>query len=605
MIPKDFIDGLVQKTDVVDVISKYVDLKKAGSNYLGLCPFHNEKGPSFTVSPQKNFYYCFGCGASGNALNFLKNHLNLTYVESVHTLAKIACIQVPEEKFNPNLHATSSVSAPKQDYTLLYQSALQLTKFYQQQLKQSQNPIEYLKKRGLTGIIAKQFLLGYAPNSYQYPVNLNISTDILKKIGMVAQKETEVDVHIYNRFRHRIMFPIRNTQGHVIGFGGRVFDGNDEPKYLNSPETVLFNKGQNLYGLYESLAGIKSIKKALVVEGYMDVVAMHQYGFNYSVATLGTACTEEHLQLLFRYTQHIVFAFDGDAAGEKAALRALERTLPMLKDDRTVEFLFLPKQHDPDSYIRQFGVAAFEQLIKKAMPLSTFLFKICTHGYRLDIAENRAKILLKAQSYLKHMPNIFLKKQIEQNIRNVTNVNNTGNYNNNKAQYTQKFALKNYKRSMLQPIETLMQGIFIKPILTKFISEEFKIWIIYYQEDMHDFLLICNQLNNSNNINAGNAGNASNSNDMVNSVTEFWLNSAYANQYIRLSQISCEYHISNDEDFIEKMLQLAKMVAKMGMQKKQAELIAQIDAQQKQNIAQENYIHLWAEVQNLNLLLKI
>jgi DNA primase len=599
MIPKDFIDLLIQKVDVVDVISKHVDLKKAGSNYLGLCPFHNEKGASFTVSPQKNFYYCFGCGASGNSLNFLKNHLNLSYVESVHALAKIAGMHVPEEK--PNVYSDTPITPalPKQDYTLLHQSTLKLTQFYEQQLKHSQTAIDYLKKRGLTGIIAKQFGMGYAPNTYQYPSTLDITTDILQQIGMLAQK----DMHTYNRFRNRIMFPIRNTQGHIIAFGGRVLDANDTPKYLNSPETPLFNKSQTLYGLFESLAGIKSIKKALVVEGYMDVVALHQYGFNYAVATLGTACTVEHLQLLFRYTQHIVFAFDGDTAGENAALRVLERILPVLKDDRTVEFLFLPKQHDPDSYIRQFGVAAFEHLIQKSMPLSNFLLSVCTNGYRLDIAENRAKILLKAQTYLKHMPNIFLKKQIEQSIRNVTNTNSAkiakyaNNVQNTNKIQQQSYALKNYKRAMLQPIETLMQGIFIKPILMQLIQNELKTWIIYYQPDMQNFFLLCEQLNNLQN-------KQQNSQEDSINITEFWLNSTYANQYIRLSQIQCEYHISSDENFMEKMLKLAKIVAKMGMQKKQTELISQIETHQKQNTPQEKYMHLWLEAQNLNSLLK-
>ena len=476
-IPKDFIDTLVQRVDIVDIIGKHVELKKTGSNYLGLCPFHNEKSPSFIVSSQKNIYHCFGCGVGGNSLTFLKNHLNLSYVDSIKQLAKIAGISVPEVK---NIQDDQNY-IPKQDYSTEYQALTAFNNFYQTQLKTQQLAIDYLKNRGLTGLIAKKFALGYASDNFNNLEHLGISNNILAKIGMLSQKNDR----FYSRFRNRIMFPIRNRDGQIIAFGGRVFNGG-EPKYLNSPETPLFNKNQTLYGLFESFDGIKTARKALVVEGYMDVVALHQYGFNYTVATLGTACTVEHMQLLFRYTQHIVFAFDGDAAGERAALKALERVLPALKDDRTVEFIFLPNAHDPDSYIRAFGVESFERLIQKAMPLSKLLLKVLTDGHNLEIAEHRAKVQAKANSYLKNMPNIFLKQQIQQTLWGMTNTNNKV-----RTSTTKKWQQKNSKKPILQPIENLMRAMFNQPLLANIICAETKAWINYAYPDMQDFWHKC------------------------------------------------------------------------------------------------------------------
>ncbi|MFM2344489.1 MAG: primase [Pseudomonadota bacterium] len=571
IIPKDFIDTLVQRSDVVDVISKYIELKKAGSNYLGLCPFHNEKSPSFTVSSQKNLYHCFGCGAGGNALSFVKNYLNLEYVESVRHLAKIVGVTVPEVQSDK--HNTGYT--PKQDYSNQYTVLNTVDKFYQSELKKQPIAIDYLKNRGLTGIIAKKFGLGYASDSFSNLQNLGLSNELLTQTGMLSQKENK----FFSRFRNRIMFPIRNKDGQVIAFGGRVFNGG-EPKYLNSPETPLFNKSQTLYGLFESFEGIKSAKKALIVEGYMDVVALHQYGFNYSVATLGTACTEEHMQLLFRYTQHIIFAFDGDAAGERAALKALERVLPTLKDDRTVEFIFLPNPHDPDSYIRAFGVESFERLIQKAMPLSKLLLKVLTDGHNLDIAEHRAKVQAKAKSYLAKMPPIFLKQQIEQTLWGMTNTNNKV-----RISTANKWQQKTSKKTILSPIDTLMKAMFTQPIIASIISQDIKNWINYAYPYMQDFWQKCIEFNQ---------------NYDAEQVTAFWLNSNYANYYTRLVNTNEDNLILSEESLIEKNILLANSIAKQGINKKQSEILTQIEEYRTKN---QSYQDLWQEYQNLAKIL--
>ncbi len=572
MIPKDFIDTLVQRVDIFDIISKHIELKKAGSNYLGLCPFHNEKSPSFTVSSQKNLYHCFGCGAGGNALTFIKNYLNLDYVDSIKQLAKIAGVIVPEIEQNPDYKPT-----PKQDYSQHYNALESVTKFYQSALKNNQQAIDYLKNRGLTGLIAKRFAIGYADDNFNNLEHLNIDTNLLHEAGMLSQKNNKY----FSRFRNRIMFPIKDKDGKIIAFGGRVFNGG-EPKYLNSPETPLFNKSQTLYGLFESLDGIKSTKKALIVEGYMDVTALHQYGFNYAAATLGTACTLEHIQLLFRYTQHIIFAFDGDVAGERAALKALERILPTLKDDRVVEFVFLPNQHDPDSYIRAFGIEGFERLIQKAMPLSNLLIKVLTDGHNLQIAEHRAKVQAKAKSYLANMPNIFLKQQIQQTLWGMTNTNNKVRNTTEK-----KWQQKTVKKTILQPVETLMKAIFIQPLLANIIDIQTREWINYAYPHMKDFWN--KSIDFHVNYNPDNQ-------------TSFWLNSNYAVYYTRLlyNEINSDNMYLDDENFIEKHILLANNVAKEGMKKKCDEVSKKIEEYRNNN---QNIQDLWQENQKLNALI--
>ncbi len=350
MIPRDFIDTLLARVDIVDVIDRRVPLKKAGQNYQACCPFHSEKSPSFTVSPTKQFYHCFGCGAHGTALGFLMEYEHMSFPDAVAALAQDAGLAVPESAQGPE--------RPKPP-PALWDALEQAARFYKQKLRDTPRAIDYLKRRGLTGAIAARYGIGYAPDgSPLKQACANYADDTLVTSGLVIENEGRR----YDRFRDRIMFPIRNIKGQIIGFGGRVLD-QGEPKYLNSPETPLFHKGSEIYGLYEARAAIKSAGRAIVVEGYMDVVALAQHGVEFAVATLGTATTPIHARTLLRHTDQLIYAFDGDNAGRKAAWRALENTLEALQDGKEVRFLFLPEGEDPDSYIRTHGQAAFLSLL--------------------------------------------------------------------------------------------------------------------------------------------------------------------------------------------------------------------------------------------------
>lgn len=391
-IPDSFIQDLLNRVDIVDVVERYVPLKKAGQNYQACCPFHSEKSPSFTVSPTKQFYHCFGCGAHGTAISFLMEHAGLAFPEAVKELASGVGMQVPSEEPTPAERKAAQQKALVE--TLDLPTVMQLaTKYYRAQLKQSQRAIAYLKKRGLTGEIAAKFGLGYAPDGWQ-PLE-QIFNDYAKNAallesGLVIDNENG---RRYDRFRDRIMFPIVNQRGLIIGFGGRVLD-KGEPKYLNSPETLLFEKGRELYGLYQARQAIRDAGKVIVVEGYMDVVSLAQYGVNYAVATLGTSTTPTHIQKLLRQTDRVVFCFDGDNAGRKAAWRALENALPLLQDGKAVDFLFLPQDEDPDTYVRHFGTERFEQLLDEdAMPLTRFLLAELSSKVDMQTEAGRAKLL--------------------------------------------------------------------------------------------------------------------------------------------------------------------------------------------------------------------
>jgi len=407
MIPQSFIADLLNRIDIVEVVGRHVTLKKAGANFQGLCPFHNEKSPSFSVSPTKQFYHCFGCGAHGSAISFLMEHSGLTYVDSIEELARSAGLTVPREERRPQdlakqqqAIALSEVMSPAADW-------------YKQQLKQNTRAIDYLKGRGLSGEIAKRFNLGYAPESWQglEAVFGSYSQDpianVLVEAGLIIQSEAKR----YDRFRDRIMFPIRNPKGQVIAFGGRILDAG-EPKYLNSPETPLFSKGNTLYGLFEARQAIRDKGYVIVCEGYMDVVALAQLGFANGVATLGTACTANHVRALMRQTDRIIFSFDGDAAGQRAAKRALEACLPMMADDKEIKFLFLPTEHDPDSFVRERGAPAFEEAIRQAMPLSSFLIQVANEGHDWNTPEGRAQTQHTAKPLLLSMPAIALRAQL-------------------------------------------------------------------------------------------------------------------------------------------------------------------------------------------------
>ncbi len=422
MIPHSFLQDLLNRVDIVDVVGRYVPLKKGGANFMGLCPFHNEKSPSFTVSPTKQFYHCFGCGAHGTAIGFLMEHAGLTFPEAVGELAQSVGLSVPQEPSPGRGGAMfgggeGSVPAVSKAVTVALSEVMQhACDYYRKQLRGAPSAIEYLKKRGLTGEVAKDFWLGYAPDGWQ---NLESAfpdyrDDSLVEAGLVIVSE-KVDpqgaVRRYDRFRERIMFPIRNVRGQVIGFGGRVLDGG-EPKYLNSPETPLFNKGSELYGLFEARLAIRELGYVLVVEGYMDTVALAQLGFPNAVATLGTACTPIHVQKLLRQADTVIFSFDGDGAGRRAARRAMEACLPHAADNRTIRFLFLPPEHDPDSYVREFGTDAFSKEIEHAMPLSQFILSEVLGGKELDTPEGRAKALFEAKPLLQALPANALRAQI-------------------------------------------------------------------------------------------------------------------------------------------------------------------------------------------------
>lgn len=382
---------MLNRVDIVDVVERYVPLKKAGANYAACCPFHNEKSPSFTVSQAKQFYHCFGCGAHGTAISFVMEYAGMGFVDAVEELARNIGVEVPQEQGSNNEIAHKV--APD-----LYEVMLQATRYYREQLKSSTRAIDYLKQRGLSGEIAARFGIGYAPDGWQSlaAVFPDYQSTNLTQTGLVVVNEDEKR---YDRFRDRIMFPIINVRGQCIGFGGRVLD-KGEPKYLNSPETVLFEKGHELYGLFQGQKAIRNQQRVLVVEGYMDVVALAQHGVDYAVATLGTATTAFHVQKLLRLTDHIIFSFDGDKAGQKAAWRALENALPYLLDGKRISYLFLPTEHDPDSFIREYGHDVFEQRVQDAMPLSTYLLREVSFDLNLRTPEGRNQLLQNAKPLL-------------------------------------------------------------------------------------------------------------------------------------------------------------------------------------------------------------
>ena len=422
LIPQSFIADLLNRVDIVDVVGQHVKLKKAGANYQGLCPFHSEKSPSFSVSPTKQFYHCFGCGAHGSAISFLMEYSGLGYVDAIEDLARSAGLDVPREE------RTANDIARAQQAMALSEVMSSAADWYRQQLKGNTRAVEYLKGRGLTGEIAKRYALGYSPDGWQglEAVFGSYANDEVAKTlvegGLLIQGEQSEGspVKRYDRFRDRIMFPIRNPKGQTIGFGGRILD-QGEPKYLNSPETPLFSKGNTLYGLFEARQAIRSQEYVLVCEGYMDVVALAQLGFPNAVATLGTACTANHVRMLLRQTDKVVFSFDGDAAGQRAAQRALEACLPLMSDDKEIRFLFLPTEHDPDSYVRAYGAAAFEKVIKEAMSISSFFFKVVSQDHELTTPEGRAHTHHAAKPLLLSMPPIALRTQILRELAIRTN----------------------------------------------------------------------------------------------------------------------------------------------------------------------------------------
>ena len=404
MIPRDFIDTLLARVDIIDVIDRRVPLKKAGQNYQACCPFNSEKTPSFTVSPTKQFYHCFGCGAHGTALGFLMEYEHMSFPDAVAALAQDVGLPIPESANEPD-----RPKPPPALWDVLEQAA----QFYKQQLRQSSHAIEYLKRRGLTGVVAARYGVGYAPDgSPLKQVFPDYAADALAATGLVI----DGDHGRYDRFRNRIMFPIKNVKGQIVGFGGRVLD-QGEPKYLNSPETPLFHKGSEIYGLFEARAAIKAAGRVIVVEGYMDVVALAQHGVEFAVATLGTATTPIHARTLLRHSDRLIYAFDGDNAGRKAAWRALENSLEALQDGKEISFLFLPEGEDPDSYIRTHGQAAFVNLLDTdTVPLSAFLVRELSRNRKLNTQEGQASFLKDAKPLLEKIAAPLLARLIQRKI---------------------------------------------------------------------------------------------------------------------------------------------------------------------------------------------
>ncbi|MDN3699458.1 DNA primase [Vibrio cortegadensis] len=411
-IPRSFIDDLLARLDIVDIVDARVKLKKKGKNYGACCPFHNEKTPSFSVSQEKQFYHCFGCGVHGNAIDFIMEFERLEFVEAIEELASYLSLDVPREERNGSV--SSGPRANTEQKRNLYDLMGSISQFYRSQLKQSANKhaIEYLKDRGLSGEIVQKFGIGFVADEWD-AVRKNFgqqkdAQEMLVTGGMLIENDNG---NRYDRFRGRVMFPIRDRRGRVIGFGGRVI-GDGTPKYLNSPETPIFHKGKELYGLYEVLQAYREPPQVLVVEGYMDVVALAQYGVDYSVASLGTSTTGDHLQMLFRQTSTVVCCYDGDRAGREAAWRALENALSYLKSGNVLKFLFLPDGEDPDSYIRQFGKEAFEKEVQNATPLSEYLFTNLTSQVKVGSNEGKAALAALATPLIEKVPDNFLQAQL-------------------------------------------------------------------------------------------------------------------------------------------------------------------------------------------------
>ncbi len=445
MIPKSFVQDLLGRVDIVDVIESYVPLKRAGSNLAACCPFHSEKSPSFTVSPSKQFYHCFGCGAHGSAIGFLMEYSGLTFVEAVKELAQRVGMTVPEVRGdNRGEFGRERAEAAAALEDVMHRAAA----FYKSELKRSERAIRYLKGRGLTGEVAARFGLGYAPAGWQALAGAfaDYNGPALVEAGLVIHSE---DGKRYDRFRDRVMFPIVSQRGQVIGFGGRVLDAG-EPKYLNSPETPLFEKGRELYGLFQARQGIRAAGRVLVVEGYMDVVALAQFGVGYAVATLGTATTPSQVQKLFRQTDEVVFCFDGDAAGRRAAWRALENSLEQLQDGKQVRFMFLPPEHDPDSFVREHGREGFEALVADAVPLSTFALRELSARVDMSSPEGLTRFLQDAKPLVNRITAPILGSMVRKRVAELAGIE--------QAELEQRLGLAPMMRKSDAPARTVRRG---------------------------------------------------------------------------------------------------------------------------------------------------
>ncbi|NIY81786.1 DNA primase [Vibrio hepatarius] len=459
-IPRSFIDDLLARLDIVDIIDARVKLKKKGKNYSACCPFHNEKTPSFSVSQEKQFYHCFGCGVHGNAIDFMMEYERLEFPEAIEELASFLGLDVPREQSSNGHFQSNRPQASTEQKRNLYDLMGSIAQFYRDQLKLSSSKIaiDYLKDRGLSGEVVHKFGIGYVADEWDL-VRKNFgqnqqTQDMLVSGGMLIENDKG---NRYDRFRGRVMFPIRDRRGRVIGFGGRVI-GEGTPKYLNSPETPIFHKGKELYGLYEVMQAYREPSQILVVEGYMDVVALAQYGVDYSVASLGTSTTGDHIQLLFRQTNTVVCCYDGDRAGKEAAWRALENALQYLKTGNTLKFLFLPDGEDPDSYIRKYGKEAFEQQIKQATPLSNYLFDNLIEMHQLNLGSNEGKSALRAHAsaLINQIPDPYFQELLEKLLDERTGFDNRLRQARQKTGETRPQPHKKIKRTPMREVIALL-----------------------------------------------------------------------------------------------------------------------------------------------------
>jgi len=463
-IPQAFIDDLLNRIDIVEIIDTRISLKKTGREYQACCPFHNEKTPSFTVSPNKQFYHCFGCGAHGSAIGFLMEYENLEFPEAIEELARSLGLEVPREAgsdFRPDPR--------KEDH---YSMLQRVDQFYRAQLRehaQAAKAVDYLKQRGLSGEIAATFGLGYAPPGWDSLLrHLGSDTETQNaavELGLLVRKD---DGRLYDRFRDRVMFPICDRRGRTIGFGGRVF-GDEKPKYMNSPESPVFHKGQELYGLFEARKASQKLERLLVVEGYMDVLALAQFGFSNAVATLGTATTPEHLERLYRTVPEVVFCFDGDNAGRRAAWRALENALPVLRDGREARFLFLPEGEDPDSLVRDIGSEAFQKETVDSVPLSRFFYESLSQQVDTDSVDGRARLVELARPLLQKLPDSVFRDLMLEQLSQHSGLNLAQLHNRvfgNPAPTPQENPRQRTPGSSLSPVRTAIRLLLEQPDLS-------------------------------------------------------------------------------------------------------------------------------------------
>ncbi len=478
-IPQTFIDELLTRTDVVALIEQFITLKKTGANYQALCPFHNEKSPSFSVSPSKQFYHCFGCRANGNAIGFLMEYDHMSFVDAIETLASQAGLEVLYE------NQTGDIK-PKENSTSLYELMENIQQFYVAQLKQNQEATDYLKSRGLSKEVIQQSGIGYSPNSWDELLKKFGRTELARQqlldTGMLIQKSEN---KFYDRFRHRMMFPIHDRRGRVIGFGGRVLD-DSTPKYLNSPETRIFHKGSELYGLYEARKQNRTLNQLLVVEGYMDVIGLAQHGISFAVATLGTATTAQHIQQLFRICPEVIFCFDGDQAGQGAAWRALETLLPTTKDSWQAKFMFLPMGDDPDSSIRKEGKDSFEKRIKEAESLSTFFFRHLMAKVDMENLDGRARMASLAMPYIQKIQADFLREMLLNELARLTRIKSEKLKLHLLQPKTEKTPLqKTLQKNKISPIRTAITLLIQHPNLISQLQEN------TFQFDAPGMSLLC------------------------------------------------------------------------------------------------------------------